>query len=179
MSKDNKTFWLSVMAIMVSSLALIVSYYETSILKQQQKLLVSEQAASVWPYLEVNTSMITSAEDMSVQIILKSKGVGPALVQSTDLRMYGQSINSYSDIVDLLQQDSMVKAFTKLSLHLDYNSVLSPGESISILELVVIPDGQDSYSFYPETASCYCSIYNQCWEVSSEDSDPQPTNSCP
>ena len=82
----------TIIALVISCLALLVSVYEATILQSQQK-------AMVWPYVKVSDSY--SNEGFSVYAT--NNGVGPALIQSLEVRYDGEPVANYDDLLDAMQ----------------------------------------------------------------------------
>lgn len=66
---------LAISAVLLSMAALVVSVFQTKILRDQQR-------AAVWPHLQLETSML----DGNFAMLLSNNGVGPALIREVKIR---------------------------------------------------------------------------------------------
>lgn len=120
-------FIIAVSVIVVSVMSMVVAIYQTQIMRDQQH-------TAVWPYIQ--WMMQTGPNGFS--IVVTNKGVGPAIIKSTSLKLDGKPMQN----VDSL----LIKIFGKLDgLNIDEseinNQVIAAGEkfvysmSLTILEL--------------------------------------------
>lgn len=163
----------SLIAVIVSVSALMVSIYEAQIMREQQSVMVSQQKTSVWPYVKGNT-LLSFDSISTVKIILENKGIGPALIDQIRLSVNGNPAFDYTDLNEKLESVFKDNKFY-LSLVSLSDHVLSPGE---ILEVMTIrfPSFKDDYLVVSEMEIgydlCYCSVYDECWKVNTRGSLP-------
>jgi hypothetical protein len=81
---------ISIMAAIVSACALAVSFYQTSIMREQQY-------ASVRPLVMMGNSMMTNDEDSTgySKILIWNRGIGPALIKYVDMEYKGQHYSEF------------------------------------------------------------------------------------
>jgi hypothetical protein len=93
-SETNNSFLnqnaISIMAAIVSACALAVSFYQTSIMREQQY-------ASVRPIVTMGNSMMTNDEDSTgySKIMIWNRGIGPALIKYVDMEYKGQHYSEF------------------------------------------------------------------------------------
>lgn len=176
MSETTKRFGngsiLSIIAIVISLSALGVSVFEVTSLKDQQK-------ASVCPYLEVSSSY--SGEGFEVTVT--NKGIGPALLGDVALTHKDRDITSTEEldalIVDAIGPERAFSYDTYRARNAS-NTVLAPNEKVVLFG---VPWTADTRAFIQAVGQsttakgCYCSVYEDCWEVGS-DNLPEPTQNC-
>ena len=78
----------------ISLCALIVSMFQTKVLKEEQELMREHSRATVWPYLEFGSEIGHDLKDKSINhftFTITNNGVGPAII--TDVRV------SYNDTI--------------------------------------------------------------------------------
>lgn len=163
---------LSLVAIVISISALGVSVFEVTSLQDQQK-------ASVWPYLEISRNY----SGQGFEIRVANKGIGPALVGDVEISLQGKTINSTSDldqvIADTLGPERAFSYDTYRARDVS-KQVLAPGETAILFG---VPWTADTREFVNVTAptiqagGCFCSVYDDCWSVKIEDV-PVPTKAC-
>lgn len=166
-------FWMALIAMIVSVLALAVSVYEAQIMRSQQQIMVEEQHKSVWPYIQKINSVQTSSEEVAISLTIKNLGVGPALVNQAQLQLKDQVINSYNDAFNLISEQIGVENILGFSINHSYNSILAPGESVELFKLQCTPSTGKGWEFMPKVDICYCSIYDDCYHVANDQQKPR------
>jgi hypothetical protein len=163
----------SLIAVIVSLSALMVSIYEANIMKEQQQLMVSQQKTSVWPYVKGNT--LYSFDTLSsIKVVIENKGIGPALIDEIRISINGQSVAGYTEINDKLGETFIGNEYY-LSLASLADHVLAPAEKLEVLSI--------RFPAFPEQMNivgsmeinydlCYCSVYNECWKINTRSSEP-------
>jgi hypothetical protein len=180
---------LAALALLISFASMWLSISELRIMREEANLMRSQQKASVWPYLDV-TASFAYADEIRVTYAIENKGIGPALVNKIRFLENGKEISSdYTAILDLLlstlaAQGDINEKNVNLSTGINNNVVLSPGEKMVLLSLVVDRFDEDqvgvvqffrSHSF----SVCYSSIYEDSWIVEGTGIPPVPTTGCP
>lgn len=184
----DRSDWLAFLAILISFASMWLSVSELRIMREEANLMRSQQKASVWPYLDV-TASFSYADKISVTYAIENKGIGPALVNKIKFLENGEEISSdYTSILNLLlstlaAQGNIDEKNVNLSTGINNNVVLSPGERMTLLSLVVDRFEEDqgaivqffrSHSF----SVCYSSIYKDSWMVEGTGEQPFSTESC-
>jgi hypothetical protein len=148
-------FLVGLCAIIISILTLFVYIYQARIMREQLH-------TAVWPY--VQWMMTTGSEGFSISVM--NKGVGPAIVKSTSLKLDGQPVPSVevflSKIIGKLDGLSWVE--TEIN-----NQVISPGEELRLFHVQNNPALQKiDRKVYDRVQYkiCFCSIYGDCWSSS-------------
>ena len=156
--KKNKTTIFSVdqlvsyVAILVGLSALIVSLYEASIFRKQQK-------AAVWPYLELNYAYNSNNGVFSYNI--QNKGMGPAILEWSSIKIDDTPMHNWRNYRnEIFTTDTL-----KLGKSYIYNRVIAPGETVNML---IISDKQAAYIAYKNRKRisfeiCYRSIFDEYW----------------
>jgi len=156
----------SLVAVIVSVSALMVSIYEAKIMREQQSVMVSQQKTSVWPYVKGNT-LLSFDSISTVKVILENKGIGPALIDDIKLSVNGNPAIDYTDLNEKLstvfKDNKYYLSLVSLSDH-----VLSPGETLEVMT-IRFPSFRNDYLIVSEMEIgydlCYCSVYDECWKV--------------
>ena len=81
----------TIMALVISIIAMVTSIYEANIMKSQQK-------SMVWPYL----SITQQSDNKGFDIRITNKGTGPAIVTSVQLDYKGIPIKNIDVLMDSL-----------------------------------------------------------------------------
>ncbi len=144
-------------AIFVSTATLFVYIYQT-------RIMLSQQRASVWPYVEWTYAM---RSDQGFSLTVANKGVGPAIVRSAKLTLAGEPIATARDLLGrYVALDSTALVTTTID-----DRVIAPGERLTLFhidvrdrdEYVDLHRKLDPLFQNLEFRICYCSIYGDCW----------------
>src|SRR5262249_29110785 len=142
--------------------------------------------AAVWPILEYQTG---NAPD--IHFAVANKGVGPAIIKNVIVRVDGQPMKNWHEVLDKLVGPGKHKASENdITGH-----VFSPGESMTIL---TPHDDNDNPITFNRTDPlwmklnaerarvtveiCYCSSLGECWTLRANEttrSSSTETRSCP
>ena len=142
------------------------------------------QQAAAWPFIAYDTSNYDDAGRHRISLRLTNNGVGPALLGPIEVRYGGKVIRSPDQLL------SACCGYRKgQSLHIatapPSNVALRPGDSITFLELRPDPVNapliprMDRIRRSIGVRSCYCSIFDDCWIITGEQSKPKPVPACP
>ncbi|MEM9258043.1 MAG: hypothetical protein AAGA62_00270 [Bacteroidota bacterium] len=77
--KRPASFYMALIAIVISLVGTGVSIIEARILREQQNLMMEEKAASVWPYVTESNLVRQDSNSLIIEFSLRNDGVGPAL----------------------------------------------------------------------------------------------------
>ena len=171
----DRSDFIALFALLISLGAFAVSIYEARILRTQQSLMQEQQKAAVWPFLEKVINYSYEAEGNEIVFAIKNKGVGPARMKNVELKIEGQTINSYhtflETIKDLLPPDTYFNiSFAEL------DGVLSADETHQFFKIEgprFENDRQILQDLGFQFNICYCSIYEDCWTLMERDKQPQ------
>lgn len=151
-------FIVALLAVVIGLSTMFVYIYQARIMSRQVQ-------ATTWPFLET----IVSQSGSGFYIIVKNKGVGPAIVKKTSVILDGQrfqeSRNSLDSVAFLITgKRGLLNGYTTVN-----NRVLSANEEIQFIEvtdtasLILLQKSLPGRSFKIEI--CYCSVLGDCWSV--------------
>jgi hypothetical protein len=159
--------WLSIAAGVGAICAVAISLYQAALARQQQR-------ASAWPYLNQSNSYVNGPYTRQVE----NQGVGPARVRTFEVLVDGRPVHSWGAAVQALtgKADSgfVYSTFGR-------GSVLLPGTTRTLLQL---PPGDQARVFWQgaqtrlATVICYCSVYDECWQVDTRADEPVEVRAC-
>lgn len=180
-------FFVAIAALLISALTAGTLIYQTHVIGDQF-------AATIWPYLSVDTTFGPNGE----KIELTNDGVGPALVRSAQLHVDGRPLRSWNEYVaELVGDPQLHEAFIRAGAavrpgsrgpitmsSIGPSTTLRPGESDTLVQ-VTLPVNVPTQAFVNHTVVvdlCYCSLNGSCWTLHSTlgriSSDPQPAGHC-
>ncbi|HEY0780003.1 MAG TPA: hypothetical protein VGD56_18705 [Gemmatirosa sp.] len=168
----------SLSAAIVAVSALAVSIYQAKLARDQQR-------ASVWPRLDLTNN---NGPHLYARVI-RNVGLGPALVRNMEVTFDGRPLRQWGDLArTILGPDAkrIIEADTTLEFMMSTvhrGSVLLPGASVEQLHLKggTLPDAVMTAAFSGRLLwkACYCSLYGDCWTVTSISDEPTAVGSCP
>jgi len=161
---------ISVLAVLLSLGAFGVSIIQADIMKEQQRIMSSQQKSSVLPYLipkaDLKTKTVKEFTTKDYNLTITNKGFGPALVNEIKITCnnveYNDSYKLLFDIIELSKNVSMQGMEVG-----DFNDVfISPGESYNLLSLKMDHEENQKVDFLKsiKLEFNFCSILEDCWE---------------
>lgn len=139
----------AISAMFISLCALAATIYEANLERENQLL-------SVWPRLQVG--WVTGEQ---YQIKVENKGLGPALIKSSEITFDGKPVTDWGDILEQLKINS---SLTTRSI---YGSILSADEEAILFSVEEIEPSRilETENNRIGLEICYCSVYEDCWKV--------------
>ena len=167
----------SLLAVIFSIAALVVSVIQARIMADQQTVMVAQQKAAVWPYVEVRNGL-NLADSLVYSVVAENKGVGPAIVQGLSIEIQGNVYDNFDDFSKALtgligEEGYMV---TRFGITQKRKNVYKPGESRVLFEVNIYNvDGyRDKVGSFNVNLT-YCSIYDDCWFKNGKPLPPDST----
>ncbi|MEO1322235.1 MAG: hypothetical protein AAFV59_04425 [Pseudomonadota bacterium] len=183
----------AVVGIFIATLALYAALNESDAVRKQQQ-------ATVWPHLQVDRTNITTDENVGIIVRVSNRGIGPARVRAANVTLDGEPLSSWNDLFSKLHPDAR-GYFPRTDSHVG-TTVLVPGSEVVVIDLNtdVFTEfdlaSMDGIATLEQTESlivsfrnaladdriemelCYCSVFDDCWHVSSIERDPNPVRNC-
>ena len=160
----------SIFALGLSIAALLVSLVEVSTVRTQQR-------ATAWPHIALSQSYSANG----FQLEVTNKGVGPALMGDVVLKKDGAPIADLDQLIleTLGPEDAFSYDLYRSSD--PSNSVIAAGETAVLFAVPWEPRTRKLVSAWGRSIdieTCYCSIHEDCWQVSLSQARTQKTRSC-
>ncbi|MEM8765367.1 MAG: hypothetical protein AAGD88_16220 [Bacteroidota bacterium] len=111
----------TLVALVISIIAMATSIYEANILKSQQK-------SMVWPYMSIGTSYSNNGFSATAF----NNGTGPAIVKSMEVSVDGKPVETMLDLVKVLMPKSNL-GYDILRQQKINHYVFRPGEELEII----------------------------------------------
>ncbi|MEL7283958.1 MAG: hypothetical protein AAGJ68_05590 [Pseudomonadota bacterium] len=183
----------AVVGIFIATLALYAALNESDAVRKQQQ-------AAVWPHLQIDRTNITTDVNTGISMSVSNRGIGPARVRAASMRLDGESLENWSELFEKIQPETS-GFFPRNDANVG-QSVLSPGGTVRVIDVntelfaTYNLEGRDGIATVGETESlvfglreafrtdriemelCYCSVFDDCWHVSSIERDPNPVRNC-
>lgn len=176
MPKLNKSEFSSLLAVLISLSALTVSLYEAHLMQVQQGILLDQQNASVWPFLEATNNFTSDKDGSYLNYSIINKGIGLAKINQATLLINGKTVSSYQELTeqidDILRKHDDSYNLKELMVSFGESSgVMSSNESFNYLTIEMPKSDRFNASVIGsllkvEYELCYCSVYKECWQFS-------------
>lgn len=171
-------FFLALAAVLLSVITTAALIYQTSVMRDQY-------AATVWPYLSVDSEY----DQNGFSLNLTNNGFGPALVKSAALTVDGKAAASWDDLFRALLGDPLIRPLltrhTKMQLSnssVDASTIVRPGESSPLFKFFIANGHEVAIRHRVAIDLCYCSLNGSCWTLHATPGklgqSPQPTPQC-
>ncbi len=143
-------------AILISLCSLVVSIYESSIIREHQR-------ASVWPNIDFGKNINHSS---GFTYIVKNSGIGPAKINYINFWLEDELITSYETLVKHVSDSTEVGYFCGTVTGV----VLLPSEIIEIFGIKDMDAAlrMNTLNKKMSVELSYCSIYDECWVLNEE-----------
>ena len=165
--KIDKSLLISVVALLISLGTMAISIIETDIMKGQQKIMMDQKYASVWPYMQRDLTTNYGKEESSFSFAMENKGVGPALIKDVTYLFKGDTVETWTFYDSLTAHYPSLEIPQYSNRNID-DLVMSPGQNVTLVKFRL--NNTDSSSAILNTMQrdfkvsfCYCSIYGECW----------------
>ncbi|MEO0467056.1 MAG: hypothetical protein AAF216_10990 [Pseudomonadota bacterium] len=183
----------AIVGIVIACFALYAALNEADSVRKQQE-------AAVWPHLQVDRSNMSTDTDVGLTVTVRNRGIGPARVRSARMFLDGEEVLSWSALFSKLHPET--EGFFPRTDSYVGQSVLSPQQDVVVIDLqtsiyrdfdlsemdhvtseeelkqlIVSLRGafnEDSLEF----RLCYCSFFNDCWQVNNVQRDPESVEAC-
>ena len=141
---EKKNFFnqnaISIMAAVVSMCALILSFYQTSIMREQQY-------ASVRPLLIVGNSMDSNVDSTGrSELFIWNRGIGPALIKYVDIQYKGKHYSEY-EFQNVMRLMLNIKDTTVLIPTMVSTATAAPIAASEEIKMIDIQDKKICYLF--------------------------------
>ncbi|MBV8637273.1 MAG: hypothetical protein JO322_04255 [Candidatus Eremiobacteraeota bacterium] len=150
---------------LIAICALLISAITGAAVVYQTHIIQSEYAATIWPYLSVDTFVTNQRR---VDIKMTNDGLGPALIRSAQLVIDGKRARSWEDLESIVRRDARGRvAFGSSSINA--STTIRPGESHQLISANLAPDvSPDILARHRVVLTfCYCSLNDSCWSLHS------------
>lgn len=175
---------IGLVAVIVATVAAFAAIFQT-------QLMAKHQSISVWPYLQMWAGIAPDADDKSgidaFSFNFANKGVGPAIIESVDVRYNGKSYPSLNGVVYAIAEENGINTNeTPLNLSeasVDAGEVVEAGEARWVVKSsnkrLAAYMGRELYGRQTvEVDVCYCSLYRECWRLIFPSARPEEVERC-
>jgi len=179
-AKKHFELIISFVAVAMAIAAVVVAFYETSLMREQARLGVKP---SVW--LETN-SRTNNQEDENggeFELIIDNRGLGPASLEYFTIQFEGKYIRFWQEWLSHVplegDDEKSITGISYTSVPRKY--VLPNGDELEVFSIRApsdlirrISSASERYEF----TICACSFYNECWISQGLNAVPQAISEC-
>jgi hypothetical protein len=153
-------------AILISLTSLIITIVHSRALERMADANAKLVEANSWPFVGYATG---HEKDDTVYVGLYNKGVGPAKIETIELKWKGVA---YRDPFGFLAACCGYK-YNPQNYDTGAVQVLRPGERVDLFDLIKASDNQDARDRLDKARIsramslniCYCSVFDECWKT--------------
>jgi len=163
--------------------ALLISAITGAAIVYQTRIIQSQYAATIWPYLSVDTNIVNPHH---VEVVVTNDGLGPALIRSAQLFVDGRHVPSWENFTSLIAKAVPRGTVTFSSSTINASSTIRPGDTHQLIAVQLAPSVPPAVlkKHRIELRFCYCSLNDSCWTLHSAvglvtAEYPQRVSSCP
>jgi len=167
-------------ALLVSVVSLFIAYRSNQV---QDRML----EATIWPYLFWDSSNSDEQRHVDqVSLGFKNMGVGPAKIESLQLRYKGQALAGYKDLVQACckAETAPLKQWSLQVAEIN-PSVIPAHDEIRFFVIdkteqnAALWDKLERERYNLVAQVCYCSVLEDCWLLDSSRHTPDKVGKCP
>ncbi|RZN83060.1 MAG: hypothetical protein EVB11_06060 [Winogradskyella sp.] len=168
---------MSTSALFISVISLIALLYQSYLAREENRLIQMQQSANVIPYLQFES--IYNVRSFSIHMV--NKGVGPAFVKRVSFAVNDSIFDNSTKALLYITKERINRGDSIAyngSITIKENTVVQPGENISVFEISAINNenfsGVKSFKNYlnnspPVFILLYEDIYGNQWELSNKE----------
>ncbi len=171
------TFWqtiLSVVGVVIAVIALYAALTESAAVRQQT-------SAAVWPFVQLMIEDYDTEDAAGFSLAFDNVGVGPAKMRDVRVMIDGKVARNWAEVVESVDGDLNAP----VNRNFISDRVLRPKESVQVFATNDAELARQLFGVLSSPKSsidyCYCSIFDDCWHVSSQKDlqKPDAVESCP
>jgi len=167
--------------------ALVTSISSIAIALHHGHIMAKLVQANSFPYMQGGFSDRTPEDKEVLSLDLLNRGVGPAHQQSLRVKVGERYVTSVNELfAAALGPEQSVKA--REVLHPIWNRVrtrfIPGGQSQMVFRLAKTPENAQLWDLLEKDQArwnlefCYCSVFQECWEVPSKWQEPRQIKQC-
>ena len=171
---------ISFVAVAMAIAAVVVAFYETSLMREQARLSVKP---SIWMETNTQTSNQDDENGGEFEFVIDNRGLGPASLEYVSVQKKGTYLRTWQEWLSHVPLESAdEKSITGVSFRLVPQKYILPGgeelQAFSIRAPSDLIRRIDSASDQYEFTICACSFYEECWISKGLNAVPQATDEC-
>jgi hypothetical protein len=144
--------------------ALLISAITGAAIVYQTQIIRSQYAATIWPYLSVDTNII---DPRHLEVIVTNDGLGPALMRSAQLFVDGRHVLSWENFTSVISAEVPHGSATFSSSTINASTTIRPGDTHHLIGVKLRSNVSPAVLKKHRIALrfCYCSLNDACWSL--------------
>ena len=173
--------------LLIAITAFVTSISSIAIAVHHGRVMEKLVQANSLPYMQSGFSDATIEGEKVLSLDLLNRGVGPAHEQSLRVKVGGQYVKSMRELISASLGPEQAEK-TREVLHLVKNRVrtrfIPGGQSQLVFRLARTAENAQFWDLLAKDADrwdveyCYCSIFEECWEVHGKWEEPEHVKQC-
>lgn len=152
--------------LIIAACAVLTSAIAVFIAWDQGRVMRAQQHGAVFPVLQANGFVSVSPDSRKMGLIFENSGVGPALIESVEVRVGDTPVSS------LDAHRSRLPEGYQLSWSSMVGRAIAPGDEVVAVDVTWPRDAIDQAQHNQAAADwsgltftvCYCSVFDRCWK---------------
>ena len=166
--------------------AIAISLVSLFLALQHGRVMARMVEATTWPYVMIDFATDNPDGTAHVTLRIANKGVGPARVASLEVFYEGAAVEDTQALLrTILKSPDPSRRWPLIRTDV-IDSVLSPNESVNLIDLDVKNFTSEEYARIGDAfgkltfRTCYCSVFEECWLLDTRKAPrPAGVKSCP
>lgn len=173
-------------ALFISFVSILIAGHHGRVMKELVEQNAKLVQANSLPYLELGFSNATPTGEPHKRFFATNSGVGPAKIQSVEIRVQGRSVTNPGELFRACCGGPIKTGLITSTL---LGRMLRAGDNIIYLDFGAGSDTHTDREFMTAFREdritvdlCYCSVFDDCWTQSSKQNaaaSPKPVKVCP
>jgi len=143
--------------------------------------------ANSFPYMQGGFSDVTPDGEQEISLDLLNRGVGPAHEQSLRVTVAGKYVTSVPEMIAATMgpQHPAVDALRGMGMRNRVKTRFIPGgEGQFVFRIPRTAENAELWDAFDATQPkwdieyCYCSVFDECWQVKGKFTEPEPIDAC-
>jgi hypothetical protein len=173
--------------LVIAVTALITSISSIAIAVRHGRIMEKLVQANSIPYIQGGFSTVTPEREQVLSLDLLNRGVGPAHEQSLRVKVDGRYVRSVSELirVSLGPEEAAVTERALSPMKNGLRTRFIPGGQEQLVFRMYRSDENARYWDLLEASQerwdveyCYCSVFDECWQVLGKWEEPKPVEAC-
>jgi hypothetical protein len=175
---------LAISALAISVISLATAIHHGKVMEQLVATNAKQAQAAVWPYLALQATL-ERAEQSTFRMSLLNNGVGPAQVRTFEVLVDGVPVPNWRALRAACCAEVADVADTGLTASSAIGAVLPANKDRVVFALQRMPQNERLFDAFVgslkrlEVRACYCSVFDECFAISTIASKREAVPSCP
>jgi hypothetical protein len=187
--KNKTEYIVSVTAMITAVVAVFVAILQTNVMQDESAAEREHMRLSVTPSLWLSRSILDRGEAnfSTYSFAVRNQGLGPAILEKFTVAYDGEYVRDWYDLFSKISSDVdgedkiNGRLFPANTSRMAPGHIIPAGETITPIKInndleiiTLLFKGNDKLKM----SLCYCSFYQECWQVTGLNVRPEPVKIC-